>query len=129
MTRDFLSTSRVLLPLASMFFCASLLALPHQSTQAPDNTANNKTQTPTADQQKMDPADRAITQKIRKSIHEDKSLSTYGHNVKVITQNGKVTLSGPVKTLEDKNSIHAKAAAIAGEDNITDDLQVAPTSN
>jgi hyperosmotically inducible periplasmic protein len=87
-----------------------------------------QTQAPTADQQGTDPADQAIMQKIRKSIHGDKSLSTYGHNVKIITQNGTVTLSGPVKTLDDKNNIHAKAAAIAGEENIRDNL-VAPPSN
>ena len=129
MTKGSFVTARVLLPLASGVFCASLFALPLQSTQAPDNTANNKTQTPTADQQGMDPADRDITQKIRKSIHEDKSLSTYGHNIKIITQNGKVTLSGPVKTLDAKNSIHAKAAVIAGEENITDNLQVETPSH
>jgi hypothetical protein len=42
------------------------------------------------------------------------------------SRHGKVTLSGPVKTLEDKT--HAKAAAVAGEDNVTDNLEVAPAS-
>jgi hypothetical protein len=44
---------------------------------APDNTKKNKDQTsPTADQQKMNASDLEITQKIRKAINEDKSLST-----------------------------------------------------
>jgi len=42
----------------------------------------------------MNPSDRDITQQIRKSIVADKSLFTYAHNVKVITQNGMVTLKG-----------------------------------
>jgi hyperosmotically inducible periplasmic protein len=64
----------------------------------PDNTAVNKRdQNPgeaTADQQKMNAADRALTAKIRKAVIADKSLSTYAHNVKIISQNGTVTLKG-----------------------------------
>src|ERR1700752_1919009 len=63
---------------------------------APDNTKINhrdaKASEPTADQQHNDRSDLEITQQIRKSITADKSLSTYAHNVKVISQDGKVTL-------------------------------------
>jgi hyperosmotically inducible protein len=124
--------SRLLLPLGALVFCASLAATPipgHQDPQQtpPDNTKQNKDQTgPTADQQKMDPADRAITQKIRKAIHEDNTLSVYGHNIKVITRDGKVTLRGPVRSQEDKSNIEAKAVAVAGQDNVTDQLEIAP---
>ena len=45
------------------------------------------------------------------AIHEDKSLSTYAHNIKIITQDGKVTLKGPVRSEDEKNNIAAKAAA------------------
>jgi hyperosmotically inducible periplasmic protein len=102
-----------------------------QDSQAPaDNTAHNKDQeSPTADQQKTNPEDRATTQKIRKSIHDDSSLSTYAHNVKIITQNGKVTLRGPVRSEEEKNNIQSKAAAVAGEENVVNRLKVAPPSN
>lgn len=94
---------------------------------APDNTKVNKDQTPpTADQQKMNASDRAITQQIRKAIHQDTSLSTYGHNVKVITQDGKVTLRGPVRSDDEKSNIEAKAVTVAGKDNVTDQLTIAP---
>ena len=123
---------RWLLPLGSLIFGASLMATPmpeyqdHQQTP-PDNTKQNKDQTnPTADQQKMNPADRAITQKIRKAIHEDSTLSTYAHNVKVITQNGKVTLRGPVRSEAEKSSIQAKAAVVAGEENVSNQLEITP---
>jgi osmotically-inducible protein OsmY len=102
-----------------------------QDTQqpAPDNTKRNKDQAPpTADQQKMNPTDRAITQKIRKAIHEDKSLSTYAHNIKVITQDGKVTLRGPVRSEEEKTNLQAKAVSVAGEENVSNQLEVAPPS-
>lgn len=99
----------------------------YQDTQQPDNTKKNKDQTPpTADQQKMNPSDRATTQKIRKSIHEDKSLSTYAHNIKIITQDGKVTLRGPVRSDEERSTLEGKAASVAGQENVTNQLEVKP---
>lgn len=64
----------------------------------------------------MNPTDRAITQKIRKAIHEDNSLSTYAHNIKIITRDGKVTLRGPVRSEEEKTNLDAKAVSVAGQD-------------
>ena len=97
--------------------------------QAPaDNTKNNQGAGPTADQQKMDPADRQITKKIRMSIHEDKSISVYAHNIKIITQAGKVTLKGPVRTEDEKNSIAMKATAVAGDGNVDNQITVVPAS-
>ena len=117
--------SRSLLAVASLLLCASLSAA---AQQAPDNTGMNKDQSaPTADQQKMNPADRATTQKIRKAIHEDKSLSTYAHNIKIISQDGKVTLRGPVRSDAEKANIEAKAVGVAGQGNVTNELEIAPS--
>jgi len=124
-----LKTSRFLLALNSLVLATSLIASPvarNQNNQQPDDTRNNKDQTPpTADKQPMNSSDTAITQKIRKAIHDDASLSTYAHNVKVITQNGKVTLRGPVKSDDEKNNLEAKAVGVAGQENVTDNLTVA----
>src|SRR5450432_1507605 len=131
MNRNFPKLLRLILPFGALLFCASLMATPiprYQDTQQPDNTKKNKDQTPpTADQQKMNPSDRATTQKIRKSIHEDKSLSTYAHNIKVITQDGKVTLRGPVKSEDEKSNLEAKAVSGAGQENVTNQLEIAPS--
>jgi hyperosmotically inducible periplasmic protein len=133
MNRSWIKSPRLLLPLGSLVFGISLMATPIPGSQdpqqtPPDNTKQNKDQTsPTADQQKMNPADRAITQKIRKSIHQDTSLSTYAHNIKIITQDGKVTLRGPVRSEDEKSNIEAKAIAVAGQGNVTDQLEVAPS--
>ena len=59
---------------------------------AADNTKvnqrdRNKSE-PTADQQKETSADRQLTQQIRKALVKNKTLSTYGHNIKIVTQNG-----------------------------------------
>ncbi len=78
----------------------------------------------TADQQKSDTSDRTITMKIRRSIIADKTLSTYAHNVKIITRNGMVTLKGPVDSDAEKQTIDSKAAEVVGQDKVTDKLTV-----
>jgi len=55
----------------------------------------------------------------------DKSLSTYAHNIKIISQNGAVTLKGPVKSDDEKRVIVAKAVAVAGSaDKVTDEISI-----
>ena len=60
---------------------------------------------------------------------QDKSLSTYAHNIKVITQDGKVTLKGPVRTDDEKSTVVAKATQVAGQGNVNDELTVVPKSH
>jgi hyperosmotically inducible protein len=130
-----MKSSRWLLPVGALMLGVSLMAAPtprYQDPQqpAPDNTKQNKNQTnPSADQQKMNAADRELTRKIRKAIHDDSNLSTYAHNIKIISQNGKATLPGPVRSDEEKANIEAKAVAAAGQDNVSNELQVAPPKN
>lgn len=55
----------------------------------------------------------------------DKSLSTYAHNVKIISQNGMVTLKGPVRSEDEKKAVMAKAVeAAGGADKVTDQMSV-----
>jgi len=98
---------------------------------APDNTKTNKrdakTSTPvTAGQQTNSKTDTALTKNIRKAIVADKSLSTYAHNVKVVTINGDVTLRGPVRTEEEKTAVQRLAEAEAGASHVINHLEVAP---
>jgi osmotically-inducible protein OsmY len=96
------------------------------SAAAPDNTKANKDRGMTADQQKENKSDREITRQIRKALIADKSLSSYAHNVKIITTNGTVTLRGPVRTEDEKSSIESKAKAIAGVSDVKNEITVAP---
>ena len=101
-----------------------------QTPPATDNTKTNErdrsANEPTADQQKDTRSDRDITQQIRRSIVNDKSLSTYAHNVKVITQHGQVTLKGPVQSEDEKKAIEAKAAEVVGENKVSSELNIKP---
>ena len=96
----------------------------------PDNTKVNardkNASEPTADQQENNRSDRDITKRIRQSIVKDKSLSTYAHNVKIVSQGGMVTLKGPVRSEAEKHTIETKAAEVVGRDKVTSELAVAP---
>jgi hyperosmotically inducible periplasmic protein len=130
--------NRALKSLISTFTLAGLVALmtlvagaqEPSTSAAADNTKTNQRDRdkaqPTADQQKENRPDREITRDIRRSIVEDKSLSIYAHNVKIISQNGMVTLKGPVRSEEEKTSIEAKAAEIAGKDKVKNQLEIKP---
>ena len=117
-----------LLLLSSLLSVGSLSA--QQSAAPADNTTVNQRDRnpnePTADLQKNNPSDRDITQQIRRAIMKDKSLSSYAHNVKIITQNGQVTLKGPVRSDEEKRAIEAKATEIVGENKVTSELDIKP---
>ena len=119
------------LGLAASF--AALTAAPLWAQQAqpkPDNTAVNKVQReagqPTADQQANNSSDLALTRDIRKAIVGDKTLSTYAHNVKIIAQQGQVTLKGPVRSEAEKASIEAQAMKVAGAGHVKNELSIVP---
>jgi osmotically-inducible protein OsmY len=99
------------------------------SAPADNTTVNQRDRNPnepTADRQTNNLSDRDVTQQIRQAIMKDKSLSSYAHNVKVITQNGQVTLKGPVRSDEEKRAIEAKATEIVGENKVTSELDIKP---
>jgi hyperosmotically inducible periplasmic protein len=112
-------------------FCAASMAVAQTSDSAtqPDNTKVNQrdrnADQPTADQQKNNRSDRMLTKNIRRSIMADKSLSTYAHNLKIISQNGTVTVKGPVNSDDERRAVIAKAVAVAGSaDKVTDQISV-----
>jgi hyperosmotically inducible protein len=103
-------TATLLLPTAGI---AQDQTTPPGST-APDNSTTNKADKNTADQQSENAQDRQITQKIRRSLMADTSLSTQAHNCKIITRNGIVLLKGPVSSEDEKQAIAAKAIDVVG---------------
>jgi len=93
---------------------------------AADNTKVNKTDQLSADKQKNGKHDLAITRDIRRALVADKTLSTYAHNVKVITANGEVTLKGPVRSEDERKAVEAKAIEVAGQGRVANELTIAP---
>jgi hyperosmotically inducible periplasmic protein len=109
--------------------CLSIVpTLTRAQAPAPDNTkVNTRDRTPaqpTADRQSNTRTDVSITRDIRRAIVKDKALSTAAHNIKIITQQGQVTLKGPVRSDAEKQAIEAKATEIAGAGHVTSDVSV-----
>ena len=127
--------ARVLLSVMFLASSPGLLRAQQDSSNASqvpaDNTKVNQRDRnqnePTAEQQKENSSDRQLTAQIRRAIVKDKALSTTAHNVKIIAQNGSVTLKGPVKSEEEKQAIESKATEIAGTGKVNSELQVAPS--
>jgi hyperosmotically inducible periplasmic protein len=108
-----------------------LMAIPAIGQTAPDNTKVNTRDRAkdavTADQQKDNATDRDLTQKIRRALMQDKTLSSYAHNVKVIAQDGQVTLKGPVRSDDERHAVEAKAVEVAGTGHVTNQISIAPS--
>ena len=100
-----------------------------QTAVEPDNSGRNvrdrDDQNKTTGDQSENEADRTITQNIRRAVTADDSLSTNAKNVKIITNNGMVTLRGPVKSEKEKAEIEAKAKQVAGVKGVDNQLEVA----
>jgi osmotically-inducible protein OsmY len=96
---------------------------------APDNSKTNKTattggETGNSDRAKNNKSDTKLMASIRRDVVHDKTLSTYGHNVKIVAAHGKVTLKGPVHSEEEKKTIEQYAEKYAGSGNVDDQLTV-----
>jgi osmotically-inducible protein OsmY len=122
---------------AVLALCATpVLAGPAATDQKPvaapardaDNTAMNKRDSSNATTLPTDQSnaksDLQVAAAVRKAITSDKSLSTLAHNVKVVTQNGEVTLRGPVKTADEKSRVAQLATNTAGVTRVNNELDI-----
>lgn len=93
----------------------------------PTNTAVNKRDrnmtAKTPFDQNETKTDIDITAKIRKEVVDTK-MSVDAQNVKIITQDGRVTLRGPVATEQEKQRIDEIAKSVAGPDKVDNQLEV-----
>ena len=125
------SITLLLLSMVLMVGCSKNPSEDKQVSQTvePDNSGRNvrdrDNQTKTPGDQSENEADRTITQNIRQAVTADDSLSTNAKNVKIITNDGTVTLRGPVKSEKEKTEIEAKAKQVAGVKRVDNQLEVA----
>ena len=93
-----------------------------------DNTKRNVRERDNAEPTPMDQGnnetDLKITQEIRKAVMADDALSTNAKNAKIISQNGVVTLKGPVATDGERKSIEDKAKSIANVKSVENQLEI-----
>ena len=112
------------LALISALCITSPIAAGSQDPQRPDSY-DSSSGVP-AERPKATPtdADRAMSQRIRKALAADKSISADGRRVKVTTQDGKVTLQGAAQSEAERTSIFKKAADVAGGTNVVNNIAV-----
>lgn len=96
---------------------------------APDNTAVNERDRNNANVTPMDQGngevDVDLTQRIRKAVMADESLSFTAKNAKIITRAGRVTLRGPVNSAAEKDAVYKYAVSAAGVGHVSNELEVA----
>lgn len=106
----------------------SLASMAGDDKTKPDNTAINERdrsgETETSGDQSNSSADLKITQAIRQALVKDSELSMTAKNIKVITNNGQVTLRGPVKNAQEKAKIDQLAKSAAGGAQIDNQVDV-----
>ena len=117
--------------LVALGLCTALAgALPAFAAEPKDadNTAKNvrdrDDRTVTPMDQGGSEGDRTITAEIRKQIVDNDALSTNAKNVKIITQDGVVTLRGPVKDAQEKTTVAGIARKAAGVKRVDDQIEV-----
>lgn len=90
-------------------------------------TMEKRTLTRTAQDQSTSPRDVELTRKIREQIVADKSLSMRAKNVTIISQNGQVTLKGPVATNQEQAKVEEIAKKAAGTTSVVNQTEVSTT--
>lgn len=118
-------TVRAIVVAAVFLIPATLVFAQTPADNTKVNTRDRAKGAVTADQQKENAGDRDLTQKIRRALMQDKTLSSYAHNVKVIAQGGRVTLKGPVRSESEKQAVEAKATELAGAGHVVNQMSVA----
>lgn len=88
------------------------------------NTRDRDDVTKTPLDQNENETDIKITADIRSRV-VDTEMSVDAQNVKIITQDGKVTLRGPVHTAAEKATIEQIANDVAGEGKVDSQLEIA----
>jgi osmotically-inducible protein OsmY len=70
-------------------------------------------------------SDRSITQQARQGVVKADEVSVSGKNVKIITNEGVVTLRGPVESAREKNEIASIVKQVDGVKRVDNQLEVA----
>jgi osmotically-inducible protein OsmY len=107
--------------LVASFFIMTAFLITNQGYAASSSDHSKMT----VDKAVQTKSDLDITQDIRKAIVADPSLSMYAHNVKIVVEDGVVTLRGPVQSLEEREIVVNVASHVVGMKRIVDEMSVA----
>lgn len=104
-------------------------AKPTVEALRPDNTKVNERDrdgdSVTPGDQAENESDRTITQRVRQAVVDKDGLSMNAKNVKIVTDNGVVTLRGPVESSSEKADIASIAQRTDGVTRVDNQLEIA----
>jgi ferritin-like metal-binding protein YciE len=93
-----------------------------------DNTGRNvrdaNRMSKTADSQQLSGKDNNVLADIRRRIVANDDISTYGKNIKIVVENGTVTLRGPVRSADERSRIERVVNEAASGYTIVNQLEV-----
>lgn len=78
----------------------------------------------TAGQQSLDTGDTALTQKVRAALGKDGAVANAAKTVKLVAEDGVLTLRGTVKTAHEKAAIEADAKKVPGVKSVDNQLEI-----
>jgi len=113
---------KLLLATAAMGFMLSACESNTPTSRSTESTVTDRNAAPTIQAEKKSDLD--ITQRIKKSIDDDKSLSPKARNIKILAVEGKVTLSGSVSSDQEKSTIARIVKNTSGVKNVDNQLKV-----
>ena len=120
-----------LLKISLLFIGTTLSAFAVQATDKAvpaDNTGVNErdrsAQTLTPEDQSQTKSDIELAAAVRRAVVAQSGLSVAGQNIKIITQNGRVTLRGPVKDDAELATIEKTVRQAAGKAHVDNQLEV-----
>jgi osmotically-inducible protein OsmY len=96
--------------------------VPVAAVPAPENRSDARAVTP--GERRETASDAEITRRIRKAVTQDDALTADAKNVKIVTEEGRVTLRGNVSTAREKTTVETYAQQVAGAGNVQSQLAV-----
>lgn len=112
----------------SLFLIAGLLATGGSASAegyGSQETVSKKYQTEkTAENQGMNERDTELTRRVREQIVAQEDLSVNAKNVKIISQNGRITLKGTVDSVQERSKVGAIARKVSGAKSVVNQTEV-----
>ena len=120
-----MQTSRLLLfsmALSAFAAHAADKQVPADNSGVNERDRSGETLTPTDQSQSR--SDVEFAARIRRAVIAQPDLSVSGQNIKIIAQNNRITLRGPVKDIEERTTIDKAVRQAAGTAAVDDQLEL-----
>ena len=122
--------SKIMMTALMTLAASAAFAVGNSSTQVTQKTTDSQVtarqplQSKTAMDQGMNPQDTNLTRTIREKIVADNTLSMRAKNITIISQNGLVTLKGPVANNQEQTKVEEIAKKVSGTTAVTNQTEV-----